>query len=129
MATWTQKYIDALPSSSFAYVDGDVRKLPYKDQDGNVDLPHVRDALSRLDQTQDIPESEKAAIKAKLEKILGDDNDDDSNETSKMHALPDDMIAPVISPIKLDANGELPTRFPVFVTGNWPDSIKGNFKV
>ena len=117
------------PNSSFAYVNGDTRKLPYKDKDGNVDLPHVRDALSRLDQTQGIPESEKAAIKAKLEKALGDDNDADSKEGSKLHALPDDMIAPVISPIKLDANGDLPTRFPVFVTGNWPDSIKGNFKV
>jgi hypothetical protein len=129
MAQWTTAYIDSLPDSSFAYINGSVRKLPYKDKDGNVDLPHVRDALSRLDQTQGIPEGEKAAIKAKLEKALGDDNDDDSKEGNKMHALPDDMIAPVISPIKLDANGDLPTRFPVFVTGNWPDSIKGNFKV
>jgi hypothetical protein len=33
------------------------------------------------------------------------------------------------SPIKLDANGELPTRIALFVTGNWPNSIKGNFSV
>src|SRR5260370_34664012 len=113
MAQWTQAYVDSLPSSSFAYVNGDIRKLPYKDKDGNVDLPHVRNALARLDQTQGIPESEKAAIKAKLEKALGDDNRDESRGGNKLHALPDDMIAPVISPIKLDANGELPTPFAV----------------
>ncbi len=43
--------------------------------------------------------------------------------------LPDDMLSAVISQIKLDASGELPSRFPIFVTGDWPHSIKGNFKV
>src|SRR5947209_4937315 len=90
MAQWSAADVDSLPDSSFAFVSGDTRKLPYKDKDGNVDLPHVRNALARLDQTQGIPESEKAAIKAKLEKALGDDND--SKEGSKLHALPDDMI-------------------------------------
>jgi hypothetical protein len=31
--------------------------------------------------------------------------------------------------IKLDANGQLPTRFPLFVTGDWKNSVKGDFKV
>lgn len=31
--------------------------------------------------------------------------------------------------IKLDGEGHLPTRIPLFVTGDWPNSIKGKFKV
>lgn len=31
--------------------------------------------------------------------------------------------------IKLDSNGELPTRVPLFVTGNWEKSVKGNFSI
>src|SRR5260221_2103039 len=57
MAQWSAADVDSLPDSSFAFVSGSVRKLPYKDKNGNVDLPHVRDALSRLDQTQGIPAS------------------------------------------------------------------------
>jgi Mu-like prophage I protein len=130
MATWSAADVDSLPDSSFGFVSGDTRKLPYKDKDGNVDLPHVRDALSRLDQTQGIPESEKAAIKAKLEKVLSEQDDkQDKLDYSQGNSLPNDMLSPVISPFKLDANGELPTRFPIFVTGDWPHSIKGNFKV
>lgn len=34
-----------------------------------------------------------------------------------------------IAPIKLDANGDLPTRIPIFITGNWPNSVKGDFTV
>src|SRR5665213_2393004 len=79
---WSTKEKDSLPDSSFAYVeDGEKdedgkttprskRHLPYKDADGKADLPHVRNALARLDQTQ-IPEESKPAIKKKLEDILG----------------------------------------------------------
>lgn len=34
-----------------------------------------------------------------------------------------------VAPIKLDSNGNVPTRIPLFVTGDWPHSIKGNFSV
>lgn len=130
MAQWTQAYVDSLPSSSFAFVSGSIRKLPYKDKDGNVDLAHVRNALARLDQTQGIPETEKAAIKAKLEKALGEDtNKPDKLDYLSEDTFADSMVSPIVSPFKLDANGELPSRFPVFITGDWPHSIKGNFKI
>jgi hypothetical protein len=67
------------PDSCFAWVpesakgpDGNKseRKLPYKNKDGSVDLPHVRNALARLSQTQGIPEAEKARIRTMLENIL-----------------------------------------------------------
>jgi len=67
------------PDSCFAWVpesakgpDGNKseRKLPYKNKDGTIDLPHVRNALARLSQTQGIPDAEKARIKTMLEDIL-----------------------------------------------------------
>lgn len=58
---------NALPNSSFAVVDANgVGHLPYKHADGSIDLPHLRNALARLNQTQLSP-ADKAKAKAKLE--------------------------------------------------------------
>ncbi len=68
------------PNSCFAYVpkDGNPsdRKLPYKNKDGSVDIPHVRNALARLDQTQGIPPAEKEEIRTMLQNLLKKDNPD-----------------------------------------------------
>jgi hypothetical protein len=63
--------------SHFAWAPADAAtfgdlKLPYKEPNGDINLNAVRNALSRLPQTEGIPEDEKAKIKAKLEKILED---------------------------------------------------------
>lgn len=63
-ATWTAKYVNDLPNSSFLYIepggeedeDGrtvprTLRHFPYKDADGNIDLPHLRNALARIPQS------------------------------------------------------------------------------
>src|SRR6266566_434097 len=34
-----------------------------------------------------------------------------------------------VSPVQLDANGELPSRVLLFITGDWPDSVKGDFSI
>jgi len=57
-AKWTRAYINSLPDSAFIYIepgykDGEdkrARHLPYKDDTGKVDLPHLRNALSRCNQ-------------------------------------------------------------------------------
>lgn len=77
-AVWTAAYVNDLPDSSFAYIspggekdeDGktkprSLRHLPYKDADGKIDLPHLRNALARLPQT-DIPAEAKASAAKKL---------------------------------------------------------------
>lgn len=77
-AEWDAAYINALPDSAFAYVEpgGDtdadgkttpraLRHLPYKNSSGAVDLPHLRNALSRLPQT-----NLSAAAKASAERKL-----------------------------------------------------------
>jgi len=34
-----------------------------------------------------------------------------------------------VSKVELDANGDLPSRVLLFITGDWPDSVKGEFSV
>ena len=58
-AKWDSGYISSLPDSAFAYVencygkttnDKRARHLPYKDKNGKIDLPHLRNALARVNQ-------------------------------------------------------------------------------
>jgi hypothetical protein len=48
MATWSTKYVNDLPDSAFACPDE--RKYPHHNKSGDVDLPHLRNALSRVAQ-------------------------------------------------------------------------------
>ncbi len=63
MAEWDTAYINNLPDSSFLYIEPggekddegkttprSLRHLPIKDASGEIDLPHLRNALSRLGQ-------------------------------------------------------------------------------
>lgn len=81
-AVWTTAYVNDLPDSAFLYVEsgGDkddegktvprsLRHLPYKDANGKVDLPHLRNALARLDGT-DIPDSVKSGIRKRAQRLL-----------------------------------------------------------
>jgi hypothetical protein len=75
--SWSAAYVNDLPDSAFAYVEPGAkdetgkttprskRHLPYKDKNGKIDAPHVRNALARLSQTH-ISDSAKASAKAKL---------------------------------------------------------------
>lgn len=64
---WTTKYINELPNSAFiiiepAYTKGktdnkNARHLPYKDKEGKVDLPHLRNALARCNQIKAVTDS------------------------------------------------------------------------
>jgi hypothetical protein len=80
---WTTKEVNDFPDSSFAYIEPggtkdsegkttprSLRHLPYKDENGKVDFNHVRNALSRLNQTQAIPAKTKDTIRKKLTNIL-----------------------------------------------------------
>lgn len=48
MAEWSSAYIKSLPDSAFA--DPADRRYPHHDRSGDVDLPHLRNALSRCGQ-------------------------------------------------------------------------------
>ena len=99
-AVWATSYIDDLPDSAFAYIspggekkDGktdprSLRHLPYKNDAGNVDAAHVRDALSRLDQT-DIPQDAKDEARRKLEAAAKEVGVEVTTETNKLASVLD----------------------------------------
>lgn len=96
MKEYTEKAtaeVNNLPDSAFLYVeDGgskdnenktvprDLRHLPYKNADGSIDLPRLRNALSRLGQSDTgtaggdkwLTSGVRDRLKAKAEKILAD---------------------------------------------------------
>ena len=70
-ARWTRKYINDLPDGAFAVVEpcADTRKdaqhLPYKDATGKIDLPHLRNALARMDQIKSVCDGSDEALRRK----------------------------------------------------------------
>lgn len=97
---WSTAYINDLPDSAFLYIaeggekdeEGKtapraLRKLPYRDKDGKIDLPHLRNAISRANQVKDaegntIPEEQVEKIRARARKIL-DENTSEKGVTNK----------------------------------------------
>lgn len=114
MAEWDTAYVNDLPDSAFAIVlpggekddEGktvprDLRKLPHHDSSGTVDLPHLRNALSREPQVDMSP-----AQHAKAEAHLQDHADADLNRAEdeaevRVIELPaDDVVVSVRSETK-----------------------------
>jgi len=75
LAVWTTAYQNSLPDSSFAYIEPggkkdnegktvprSLRHFPFKDKNGKIDLPHLRNALARAPQS---PFGDKAMPKLK----------------------------------------------------------------
>lgn len=84
MSEWDAAYMNELPDGCFAYIspggdkDGSgkteprsLRHLPYRGKDGAIDMPHLRNALARLEQT-DIPPEAKDKARKVLEAALED---------------------------------------------------------
>ena len=80
-AEWTQGYIDKLPDSSFAFIEkGEKddegkttprtkRHLPYKDEDGSVNMAHLKNALTQVEKAN-IPEDARADVRKTLEACM-----------------------------------------------------------
>ena len=84
-AKWSRKFMNDLPDSAFAWIqpggkkNGDdktvprsYRHLPYKDSSGNVDLPHLRNAIARLGQGKPfvMPVNLRKSAQGRLQSIL-----------------------------------------------------------
>ncbi len=94
-AEWTAAYMNDLPDSAFLHVDAGgkkdadgktvprgLRHFPVRDNEGAVDLPHLRNALARIAQSN-LSDDLKTSLKAKAQKML-------ENETKKS----DETVAP-----------------------------------
>jgi hypothetical protein len=104
-AEWTTEYINTLPNSSFAVIepaylegkteDKNCRHLPFKNENGEVDLPHYRNALARCNQIKPVTDSISEAdlrsqAAAELEKyrdLLGKEKDEKSTDEKILDAL------------------------------------------
>lgn len=82
-AVWTTAYVNNLPDSSFFYISAggekdeerkttprSLRHLPYKGEDGKVDLPHLRNAIARAGQVKGLAEEKAKSIQARAQKML-----------------------------------------------------------
>ena len=81
-AEWSTAYVNDLPDSAFFYIapggekdesgrttPRSLRKLPFRADDGDIDLPHLRNALARLSQT-DMPQSAQDRIRREARRLL-----------------------------------------------------------
>ena len=81
-AEWSTAYVNDLPDSAFFYIESGgekddtgrtkprtLRKLPYRDKSGAIDLPHLRNVLARLSQT-DIAQTERDRIRREARQLL-----------------------------------------------------------
>jgi HK97 family phage prohead protease len=86
-AVWSTARINDLPDSSFLYIEPDAEKdedgktiprgkrhFPYKNADGGIDLPHLRNAIARIPQSNapGLDDAKKKALQARARRLLGD---------------------------------------------------------
>jgi ribosomal protein L11 len=103
-AEWTAKYIGDLPDSSFAFIESGgekdddgktaprkLRHFPYKDNEGNVDAAHVRNALARIPQSKLDDASKERALNVirKAAKQIGIEVSEKSMQWALYDALMD----------------------------------------
>lgn len=94
-AVWTTAYMNNLPDSSFLFVESGGKKdgegktvprgkrhFPYKDANGKVDLPHLRNAIARIPQSN-APGLNKDALQARARKLLSSNGGGGSEEKAK----------------------------------------------
>lgn len=105
---WTASYVNDLPDGAFLLVeDGgtkddegkttprSLRHFPYKDAGGVVDLPHLRNALARIPQS-DLPQDVKDRLTARAQAILDE-------QKSVEATTPEPTPVPVVDPLKKQA--------------------------
>lgn len=81
-AVWSTAFINDLPDSSFLHIESggekdsegkttprSLRHFPYKDAEGKVDLPHLRNAIARAPQAS-LPDGVKTRVQERARRIL-----------------------------------------------------------
>ncbi len=101
-ATWTTAFMNDLPDSSFLYiqsggkkVDGkteprSLRHFPVKDASGKIDLPHLRNAIARIPQSN-APGLDKAALQSKARRMLETAEGGEEKKTMDEEVLTDEQ--------------------------------------
>jgi HK97 family phage prohead protease len=108
-AQWTTAYINTLPDSSFLYIapggekddEGkttprSLRFFPYKDVDGSIDLPHLRNAIARIPQSNapGLTSAKKEALQERARQLLDEEQnkDDSGRPETKIDEPPEAVV-------------------------------------
>jgi hypothetical protein len=124
-AVWSTAYVNSLPDSSFAWIGPDKqRHLPYKDKDGKIDLPHVRNMLARVNQVNGIPPAVVARVKALGARLLGkagsnmSEFDFSEDQLNLIFALSDAVLIPEVTNESVEWEHSEPGTGPTPIIGN-----------
>ena len=84
-ATWSAAFINDLPDSAFLYIESggekdedgktkprNLRHFPYRDADGAIDLPHLRNAIARIPQSNapGLDDAKKERLQERARRML-----------------------------------------------------------
>jgi hypothetical protein len=133
--TWSTAMVDDFPDSSFLYVepggkkDADgkttprsLRHFPYRDENGKIDVDHLRDAIGRIPQSS-LPATLRNKLQVKAEKLLAAQHEKrlrkaapvlTSEDAGHQHVV--DLDDAACSPAD-----ELRTATAIDADGNWHD--------
>ena len=133
-ARWDRAYINDLPDSAFLYIEpgGEkdeegktvprrLRHLPYKDHTGKVDLPHLRNAIARLEQAKTgrrggetwLTESLRKRLLARARRILAEHTKETKAKWDRAYIndLPDSAFLYIEPGGKKDEEGKTVPRY------------------
>lgn len=87
-SVWSASFVNDLPDSAFLFIESGGRKddqgktvprslrhLPYRDQNGDIDLPHLRNVLSRLPQMASRRGLDREEIRERVSKLLEEEQE------------------------------------------------------
>jgi len=104
---WSAAYINDLPDSSFLYIepgkdkdeDGrttprSARHFPYRDADGALDLPHLRNAIGRIPQSNapGLDDADKERLQNRARRMLEDAQKSDEKAGRRMRGDKTELV-------------------------------------
>lgn len=116
-AEWTTAEVNDFPDSSFLYVESGgekdkegktvprtLRHFPYKDGAGKLNLPHLRDAISRIPQS-DVPKEKQETLQAHARKLLADAEKQDEADHPGLERGVFRFDLSELKPLRIQPNG------------------------
>jgi hypothetical protein len=98
-AVWSTAFVNNLPDSAFLYVENggkkdsegkttprSLRHLPVRDENGKIDLPHLRNALARIPQ-MNADETTKTRLTESARKLLSQEGGEGSKKEKAMTTM------------------------------------------
>jgi hypothetical protein len=134
-AKWSAKYINALPDSAFLYVepggkkgkDGrtfppNKRHFPVRDKNGKLDAPHIRNALSSIDQSdaKGLTAAKKKKLKGEALKLLREASKKSEGSQVDQATLHSDLTPHILSAVGATPAGGRPC-LPAALTKDFMD--------